>query len=266
MRYARENDFNQIIQLFKDCFPEDAEFTDWFFKNQFSIKDTLIYDIDNKVVAMLQLLPYNIDIDGKSLEVYYIYGACTHIDYRNRGYMSQMLKSIDKDTILIPASDSLYEFYGSAGFETVFYNYKSDIHIDNTINDDIHNELYITDDVSIKDMLKIYDKPNRIIRDELYFDKQSNLIKYLGGELLYIKQDNNILGYAFIYENENYIEINEIICENKQIFDDFIQKISHKYKKNHIKYTSDAFGDKTRIGMIKTKHKINDIYMNLMFN
>lgn len=266
MRYANKADLKQIIELFEDCFPEDTEFTKWFFENEFNVNNTIIYEIDNKIAAMLQLLPYSINASGEIIDVHYIYGACTHIHYRKQGYMSKLLQFIDKDTILIPANDSLYEFYAKAGFETVFYNYKTDININDSLNDNMNDNLCITNDCNTQGMLNLYNKPNRIIRNKLYFDGQIKLTRYLGGDVLCIEEDKKILGYAFVYENETYVEISEIICNSKYLLNIFLQKIAKKYKKNHIKYINDEYGVQTRIGMIRAKKQINNIYMNLMFN
>ena len=63
--------------------------TNIFFDNFFKYEDTLLY-VEEKPVAMLQMMPYTLKGIGA---VTYIYGATTHPDYRKKGLMGKLLKN-----------------------------------------------------------------------------------------------------------------------------------------------------------------------------
>ena len=44
------------------------------------------------LVAMVQMLPYRMTVDGLSREATYIYGACTDPAHRRKGYMARLLE------------------------------------------------------------------------------------------------------------------------------------------------------------------------------
>ena len=89
IRFAYENDVRLIRELWDIAFPEEPDFNSYFFENIFDHRNTLINIRDNELLAMTQMMPYEIKNMGK---VTYIYGAATNPKYRKQGLMSELLK------------------------------------------------------------------------------------------------------------------------------------------------------------------------------
>lgn len=114
------NILEQCRSLYKEAFCDgDINFENLLFENCFECCRFL--EIDGEVVSMLFALPCKIVTGEKTLEAIYIYAAATKAEFKNKGYMSALIKSLTeakKTLILRPASHSLIEFYEKLGFCT----------------------------------------------------------------------------------------------------------------------------------------------------
>lgn len=107
-------DKEEIIQLWQEGFGDPKEEILYFLENC-SNKFCLAYKEENKPLSMLFLVEAN--LNGEETE--YVYGATSSKAARNKGYMSELIKFIQKKynrLCLIPASESLIEFYEKRHF------------------------------------------------------------------------------------------------------------------------------------------------------
>lgn len=112
--------------MWTDTFDEKREYLDYFFDNVFDDETTFIYRENNKIVASLYGIPYKIKCDENNSikDVLYLYALATDKDYRKRGIMTRLLeeayeyskKKAFSGCILIPANESLFDFYKSRGY------------------------------------------------------------------------------------------------------------------------------------------------------
>lgn len=110
-----------IISLWEECFGDDRAYIE-FFLDSCPNKVCIGSVADGKPVSMLFLL--NGELNGFSCK--YIYAACTSIDCRGRGLMGELIEyaksccqDIEADFLfLVPAEDSLYDYYSRFGFVT----------------------------------------------------------------------------------------------------------------------------------------------------
>lgn len=128
IRFANENDLNDIKSLWKECFGDSEEYIQFFFSNHNVEKETLIYTIESKVVGMLNLLPATIKMADGYKPIRYVYAVGTLKNYRGRGiardllnYANQELSKIGVTTVLVPASQTLFDYYKKQGYQTIFY-------------------------------------------------------------------------------------------------------------------------------------------------
>lgn len=136
------SDENQIINLWHNVFGDDENYVK-FFLDECKNKLCLGYFIDDQLVSMLFLIDCNYqNYNGK-----YVYAVATDKKYRNKGYASILVNEAKKymnDFLwLIPAEESLFDYYSKLGFEIKLYsnsNYESQI-IFNESNE-IVNDLY----------------------------------------------------------------------------------------------------------------------------
>ncbi len=128
LRFAEPMDLSEIRLLWETCFPNEGGFNEYFFGRVFNVNYTLVAEEENKLCAMLQMLPYRLRVGERTGEITYIYGACTSPDFRRQGHMKCLLErsfEIDKQkgriaSALIPQEEWLFGFYRQFGYEPFF--------------------------------------------------------------------------------------------------------------------------------------------------
>ncbi|MFI3226921.1 MAG: GNAT family N-acetyltransferase [Clostridia bacterium] len=256
--YAQDKDLTQIIELWNECFPGETDFTNYFFENLYRKENTIVLKVDEQIVAMLQMLPY----ESSMGDVTYIYGVATAKNHRKKGYAEQIMnKSFEisrerghKFSVLIPAEAWLFDFYKKYGYETRFY-YKT-IGMKNYIVKDISCKLNYDD---FEDFCEIYENAIKgdffIKRDRKYFEHQINL--YGDGAMKYV-EDGEIIGYSFGYFKDDVMIIDEIFATD-------INKCLQSFSEVSCR----TYGTEQAIGVIKVlgdENLPNNGYFNLMFN
>ena len=225
-------------------------------------EQTLVYLENEKVVAMLARIPYEIKGLG---EVTYIYGACTNPNYRNRGIMTELLAYSEEldiklkkaAIILIPENENLFAFYEKCGFRDYFYKYlRSDYNMN--YNLEVNKKLLISNNnekmfinkgfldtkfenvtemkpnfykiiYNITDLYKTININNmEVIRDTSYYERLIDMYNKNGGKM-YVAYDNNdeIYGYTFGYEDDKF-NVTELVYKNFEAREFIIRTGSNK--------------------------------------
>ena len=128
IKYSVPADVGQIKNLMKSVFEDEDDFLDRFF-NLFYHDNVLVSEVNGTIVSMAFLLPNTIRINGKLLPITYLYACATHPEHRGRGLMSQIIakaydnvcKRGEAGLLLLPANESLYQYYSGLGFKTSFF-------------------------------------------------------------------------------------------------------------------------------------------------
>lgn len=128
IKFADDSTASLVRQMWKVSFGDTDEYLDILFKYKYSNENTLIYFEGDKAVASLQMLPYSITFYRATIPFAYLAGLCTLPEYRNRGYMTQLIHEAHKViasrniplSILIPAEESLYDYYRRFNYEQTF--------------------------------------------------------------------------------------------------------------------------------------------------
>lgn len=121
-----------VKEMWRESFNPDERWLDMYFDRVYNSRDllTLPAGDDDDVVASSLLLPrYTLYFHSSPVAMAYVSGATTRREYRNRGYMKQLMRQAmefayergDALISLIPASRYLYAYYERLGFSTVFY-------------------------------------------------------------------------------------------------------------------------------------------------
>ncbi|MDE6659363.1 MAG: GNAT family N-acetyltransferase [Eubacterium sp.] len=146
------DDTEQIIELWRNVFKEDSREDVLFFLNESHHAKCLGYFEKDKLVSMLFL----VDCSYSALNGKYVYAVCTNEKCRNKGYSSSLINESKKymnDFLwLIPAHDSLFDFYAKFGFVTKLHSdkeYENKIHFDE--NNEIIEYLYSGSDYTYPD-------------------------------------------------------------------------------------------------------------------
>jgi Predicted acetyltransferase involved in intracellular survival and related acetyltransferases len=117
-----------LCRMWKTCFDDTDEFIELYFSEKYKPENTLIYIDKGEIVSSLQMLPYTITFYGEKIPFYYLSGLCTLPKYRSKGYMKLLVEAAHNEmkkrgiplSILIPADETLYDFYKRYGYEQVF--------------------------------------------------------------------------------------------------------------------------------------------------
>lgn len=128
-RLVSEADYEELKNLWQTSFDDSREVLDSFFDKTVSPGEVVAIFEGEKAVSALYLLPYRIICPtGQSFYAYYVYGVCTHPDYRGQGLMKKLFDFADSYAektavdylFLVPAEKSLFSLYEKAGFKTGF--------------------------------------------------------------------------------------------------------------------------------------------------
>lgn len=116
----------ELKELWKLCFHDEDTYIDFYYRNRFVEKETLVYLVESHVVAMLTLMPGYVVHHKEKQPVRYVYAVATHPDHRKRGYAAALIdyahQFIPTDyvgTFLVPASPSLFQYYETLGYQAV---------------------------------------------------------------------------------------------------------------------------------------------------
>lgn len=193
IRFSVNEDREKLIKLWCDVFGDTSEAVKIFFEYHYKPENTLVYDVNKNVVAMLYLLEGNFVISGERYPSYYLYAAATDAKYRGKGIMGKLLDfaketaaSRGKDYIcLLPAEESLYGYYYKHGYKSVF---KKKIVKIKCINKE--HEIRSA-------CLNLKEFRNKFFDTYDYFEWDENAIEYA------IKQ-NEYYGGGFVFECNGY--------------------------------------------------------------
>ncbi len=122
---VKKSEYDSLKELFTICFEDSMETVNAFFEKTVSPERVVAIFDGNKAVSSLYLLESNILIDGVSYNAYYVYGVCTHPDYRNKGLMKKLFHFTEKLVkergidylFLVPAEEYLFDVYSKFGFK-----------------------------------------------------------------------------------------------------------------------------------------------------
>lgn len=122
---ASEKYKNRIISLWQEAFGDTEEFINGFLHNMSYSKNMLIYTKDDDVLGMASMLPVFCGENAGR----YIYAVATRRAHRGKGVCRSIMQAVDefikmnneKFAVLVPASQSLFEFYGKMGYNQIIY-------------------------------------------------------------------------------------------------------------------------------------------------
>lgn len=221
IRTALESEKQAIYRIWKEMFAfDDQGYTDYYFSELFSAKDTLVYEKDHQIVSTLQRRPHIMMLHDRFVACYFIVGVATLPPYQNQGYMKELMHSVLEEasykclvTCLQAYNPDLYTPFG---FETLYYRKKYQFH---------RNDFprYKTDGISQvvnpKDLLRVYrlfmkNFNGYMVRDELYYKNLEKQLEMERGYLYTYYKENELQGYMVCYIETNRMIIDEIIYLN----------------------------------------------------
>lgn len=209
-----------IRSIWKEVFEDDNDYMDLYFAEKYKDENTLVAIEDSRVVASLQMLPYEISFYGVRIPFYYLAGLATLPDYRSRGLMGQLiLKSHELMlqrgiplSVLIPAEEPLFGYYSRFGYAQTFR--KGDIAFGLSIKEILENsegedkaytlfdKIYNQHDFCVQKSFSDFKTIIQLEKDEGFQPKQnlSGLARVIDPELLLRVYAQQHTGNAFLVE------------------------------------------------------------------
>lgn len=216
---AVKEDLAELRELWKICFPdEDPGFLEFFGKNRWDPSYCYVSKEDGKIVSTLTRIPHAIMFNGKVLSVSMITAVATLPDYRNRGYMHELLRTVTDAcehsellTFIKTEEPALYEPFGfrSAFPRNAYMIRRRDLKRVSPFG--------IAYEVKALDMLKVYSAYirrfngfyTRDLRDFVTYRKE---IISTGGKIIgYFNSHDRIDGYAAVRMQGTNLYVDELV-------------------------------------------------------
>ncbi len=127
-RWAEPSEKQALQALWKLCFGDDHAVTDRFFSIFPPQYHTRVILIERKIAAMASWMPVTLCANGRQYAGAYLYAVATRPDFRGQGLCRVLMAELEAAlwersmcfTALSPAEASLYDFYGTMGYEKAF--------------------------------------------------------------------------------------------------------------------------------------------------
>lgn len=223
IRFAKENEKEDIREIWDYCFNDGPKFTDFYFKSKYNKNNTVVVDEEGEIVSSLQLNPYKIQLNDKLYDTSYVVGVSTFPQVRGKGYMKNIMEFTLKElykknqlvSILMPIDYRLYRKYGYEHcYDQIEYNldieslksFKSNGVMKKANLDDIKNLIEIYD-------LFLNDINGNVKRDEKYYIDLFDEVKSEDGHI-YIHQNEDCEGYIIYFINGENMFIRELFYKN----------------------------------------------------
>ena len=241
---------NETRVLWDKCFSEeDQRFVDFYFEKRYNENDNIFIEKDGKVVSALQLISYPFSYYGKTIGCSYLSGCCTDPDYRSQGLMNDLIiKALKQEknngacfAALIPASESLFNYYAGTNFVTTFDYSKIRINLSQQVNETTSQQvsnsvisefqqLIANSQQPTADFYEVYEYFNNKMRarncciqhNEYDFKVITDDLELFDNHLLVAKYGEDICGLAFCYLRNGEIYIKDVFAESSAIFSDLI--------------------------------------------
>ena len=129
IRFAADKDHPQLMALWQVCFGDSETAIRFYFANRHQNQNMLVYEENGIIAGMLTMLPVQLAFGSFIQNGRYIYAVATAPQLRGQGVSSQLLEAChtwmqnnnETASVLVPASQSLFDYYEKRGFETLFY-------------------------------------------------------------------------------------------------------------------------------------------------
>ena len=282
-QYGKKFLKDSIIEIWKLCFPYDTEeFRTLYFEKVYQDDEVLILLEDNRVIASLQMIPYQIKFGDKSYPAAYISGAMTHPDFQGKGYMEKLLNHAFEEmkrkkipiTFLIPQNDQLFDFYSKFGYQKAFtWNPNAVLKIENKeIEANRFFQYKSMDEIDLDELYVIYSD---------FLNKKENVVTKTKRQFSLILEDifldngavfagTDKIALTITDKNNSFVILKECFCQPDEK-DEFLSAIANFSNKNKIVEINSPSGEFSRYwGMMRVLDESisvsKDIYMNTMLN
>ena len=284
IRRATQHDIADLRELWQMVFDDSGQFLDRFFAHLFKPDDCFVVESEGgRITSMLFLLEATASYLQENRSLRYIYACATHPDYRKKGLMGCLLNAAIEcagkkafDLILVPANQSLFDYYKRFGFKQEIYHFFSSFPPLSTAS--ATSAWEVSDVSDINDTVALLQR----LRSDFLMKKDAILWPYAHmkvvieellsqkGEVLVMKTGiQSPLGYALTLPHDNgTVEIIECVSQSSQ--EEMVASLRMHYK--DAKTTFSLPGKtcqsciKKPFGLLYSKENNAPLYFNLALN
>ena len=278
-----------ILSTMSESFKESKKVISFFFEEKrLLVHNCYICTLNNKIVSLINIINLKLKINNTILNGAYVYGACTLEEYRNQGYMSNLLKYVQTvcsnknyDCLFLsPANPKLELFYERLGYNN-FFKVKEVVldymQMSRLIASEIPCEKNVVEDYfnpnNIEQFRKnIYDNSNYVVYDNNDIDFAIKMYTtFSKGKLIY-----SDFGYGICVRTPaNDLKVIDFTCKTSHETIKLLEKIRNEFPhiNNYVIQTSitntffESFGNTCYNGMILPLTKrCKDLIKNLHFS
>lgn len=263
-RKALDIDVNSLKELWLNTFEDTQTAVELFFERKFICDIAYVATENQQIVSMLYLLPASVN----GIKSCYLYAAATKKAYRGQGIMGHLidyaLKNVDAQLcITLPATESLYDFYGRFGFEKLTCNTAK------LSREEVANlaKPYVMQDLIVNNYCGIR---NRVLKSDFLFWNNEHINYAFEYNKIYgAKIIKSNYGYAIAYENDDICVVSELISDDKNapyILTDLLSEFSSKEFNFHLSPNQMFINSQAEIfGMVKylSDYKTVNVYCGL---
>ena len=273
IRFAEEKDTRAVRALFDLCFPDESGFNAYYFEHIYRPERTLLYTQEDKLCAMVQMLPYQLSMNGIMGEATYIYGACTHPEHRRKHLMAQLLEaSFQEDrqqgrlaSFLIPQEAWLFDFYRPFGYLPAFSLQKESILKGNDSKVADIRELTDWQEADRLYRACVGQEGCYILRGREDWQAQMAMFGCLGAGTFGLYKSERLIAYAFVWQEEEALLAQELMAETPAARELLAQALLHRFSLQKLEYGTIGQGQTS--GCLKPYRIAPESgYINLMFN
>ena len=246
--FCTSKDLKEIRDLWQECFHDQEKFVDYYFQHKFDPNRVLVYRIENRIISMMHLNPYQVVYNDQIYPISYVVAVATKKEYQGRGHMRKLMDTAlhflynqgEIFSLLMPIDSRIYERFGYGFIEehlTIECVGDSFIHPSKLVQpleakeNEIGKLVNLYHQFSSKFQMHTY-RTASSFRNLLYELKSEN-----GSIMLFSN------GYLMIYTEENELKVREIVyTDRKTLFEmlSYIQEYS-KDKKVTINTHTDSW-------------------------
>ncbi len=225
IRLANKGEVADQKDIWKICFGDEDSYINLYYSEKYKADETAVLLYEDKIAAMATMIPARlIRPDHEVLSLAMLYAVATHTNYQGKGFSTQIMDFCNKHlmetgmdlSILVPAEESLFDFYAKRGYKKAFYvreltlSYEQILTFKTNINNKVSIEKLEAED---------YNKRRRaLLVGRLYVDYNEEEINYqktvalaFGGDLYGINVGETRGCFVVERIDEDHLMVKEIL-------------------------------------------------------
>ncbi|MDR0973364.1 MAG: GNAT family N-acetyltransferase [Prevotellaceae bacterium] len=235
----------EVKRLWRLCFDDTEAFIKLYFRDKYTSANNRCIIKDDRVIAALQVLPYEMTFLDTRISTEYISGACTHPAYRKQGLMAQLLETTLAQqytekiplTFLIPATLPLIEYYRRFGFVPAFWSSVHDYRLDEIPR--LQEAIRVVCPRGMQDMIWHYctthmsQRASCIQHSRMDYRVVTRDLHLAGGNIVSAYLHSHLVGVAFVIPTEQRVIIKDIFTDDPQVAYEIIARCMEYHNKKY---------------------------------